>query len=260
MEKGVKVLAPRTAICAVGQGGRPAGRLGRGAAPSWTERAGRCSASEPGARGPCSPLLRGPAAPAPLWPGISADPHPHFRGPLLPETPSPPIQRQTLSFRSSAGLSHRLEPLGAGRGLPPRRMLGADRWGPHRGFSPLLSASGAHGRSHFFFAPRSLPWLQDFAPGSSFPSQLVRLFRSPPPASAATTAASGFREARGTFLPPALVLSVSSLFPSPAFHRIPPLPRGCHSSPLSDSFRPRPFTGLSRALPAAYWLAPAGRR
>ena len=40
---------------------------------------------------------------------------------------------------------------------------------PLCGCSPLLSASGVHRPSHFFFAPLSLPRLQDFASGSSSP-------------------------------------------------------------------------------------------
>ena len=121
------------------------------------ERAGRRSASEPRERGPCSPLLGCPAASAPLWPRISADPHPHFRGPPRPETPSPSIQRQKLSFRSSAGLSHRLAPLGAGRGLALGGRGGRISEAPLRLQSPPERLRGAPPESLFLCASVSSP-------------------------------------------------------------------------------------------------------
>lgn len=226
------------------------------------ERAGRRSASEPRERGPCSPLLGCPAASAPLWPRISADPHSHFRGPPRPETPSPPIQRQKFSFRSSAGLSHRLAPLGAGRGLALGGLGGRISEAPLRLQSPPERLRGARPESLFLCASVS-------SPPAGFRFRIVVSF----PCWAGSSGTHPQRRRRrrpldserlgAPFYPLSWFLSVSSLFPSSEFHRSPPPhtpPPGCHSSLRRDSLRPRPFTGLSRELPAARWLALAGRR
>lgn len=120
------------------------------------------------------------------------------------------------------------------------------------------SSAEAHGPSHFFLAPLSLPRLQDFTPGGSslFPAGLA-LPEPTPLAAAAAAAASGFREERGTFYPlPRFYLFLLSFLCVPLY----PLPPECHSSLLSDSFRSHPFIGLSGALRAVDWLAPAERR
>lgn len=140
------------------------------------ERAGAAAArvSPARARGPCSPLLRCLAASSPHGPRISADPHPHFRGPPHPETPPPPKSSARSSpFRSSAGLIS----LRGGPGSGPRRTWGGEgRIGeaPLRDCSPLSSASGTHGPSHFFFAPLV----------SSFPACRISLLGSSSPSSA----------------------------------------------------------------------------
>lgn len=124
--------------------------------------------------------------------------------------------------------------------------------------SRLRSAAAAHRPSHFSLR-LCLPCLQGFAPGGSslFPSGLA-LPEPTPLAPAVTAEAPKIGDERDTFLPSAPVLSVSSLSFSwvPLY---PPLPSECHSSPLSDSIRPRPFTGcpgLSRHWIGWFQLRP----
>lgn len=219
-----------------------------------------------------SPAREAPAAhscaaqqpPPPSGPaGISADPHPHFRGPPHPETPSPRIQLQTLSFRSSAGLSHRLAPLGAGRGLPLGGRGGRIGEAPLRLQSPPERLWGARPESLFLCASAS-------SLSARFHSWIVVSFPCWAGSSGAHPWWLWLRWGRRRPLnskrhgAPFYPLSWFYLFLLsflPQSSTVPhPLPPGCHSSLLSDSLRPRPFTGRYRTLSAAHWLAPAGRR
>lgn len=112
-----------------------------------------CTAQQP-------PPPSGPGSAPTLTPTSEA--HPARRPP--PPNPAPDALLSQLSWIISSPRAPR-----GGRGSAPWRTWGEDQRRPLRGCSPLLSASGAHGRSHFFFAPLSLPRLQDFAPGFSSP-------------------------------------------------------------------------------------------
>lgn len=144
MEKGVKVLLLRTAICAVDRSWQPGEQLGRGDSFEPDTERWATAAQVRGARQ--DPAAHSCAAPAPLSSRIRADPHPTSQAHLA-RTPSPGIELRMLFSYSPASYLFARGPRGAGRVCPlgeaGENCLGSSR----RLQSPLERRRGAPPKS-----------------------------------------------------------------------------------------------------------------